>query len=43
MDKLDNPGDMHTILLLVDEQGTVIKSLHDHQVKLWWAFQKLLI
>ena len=29
MDRLDNPGDMHTMLLLMDEQGTVIKSLHD--------------
>ena len=26
---MDNPDNMHTMLLLVDEQGTVIKSLHD--------------
>ena len=29
MDRLDSPRDMHTMLLLVDEQGTVIKNLHD--------------
>ena len=29
MNRLHNPDDTHTMLLLVDEQGTVIKSLHD--------------
>ena len=42
MNLLDSPDALHTMLLLVDEEGRVIKSLHDPSGKVMGGISEAL-